>query len=728
MTRLDELSFNKNVLLLEIEQAKAKHATKKVVQLASEAASLERLIAELLIDENARDEAVINLISAGSCFVDARRTVEARRAFDLALDIASSDSVRSLIQHQRSELEELASPGSVFVDLNVKIDGNSLLRRPQIEAYLAARRHFSNSTDHAIIQLPVGCGKTGTMSLLPFGLARGRALVVAPNLEIARNLKRNFDYSDPSSFLRQTNVLSNGTGPTCAVLDKSANVLDSDASDYVVTNIQQIIAAHSQKWLAQFPPDYFDLILFDEGHHNAADSWQRVHEHFPKAKFTSFTATPIRADGKKVEGTPIYRFPIAEAIREGFIKNIASRRLEPTSIDFVYQGSQQRHTLAEVLKLREKEWFSKGVALAPECNKHIVDAAIQCMNELRSGSKHKHQIVAAACSIDHARSICSLFRERTLTADVLHSDQPAEEQEDVRRKLQRQELDAIVHVQMLGEGADYPSLGVAAIFRPYRHLVPYVQFVGRIMRVIKQNAPGDPDNRGFVVSHVGLHIERWWEELRELDKDDQLFFEALANSALEFGLAQSPVEEAESRRRFRHPMQVLDEQIEHFTQEHFLDFTDASVMVKDLVHAMELRGFDLEMLGLTEEQIANRLLEKGPLIQGKVAVTMVQPQRARQEAQRRLNERVKSGAKQLLNELGFKAGGRRLAMLYPNLQARADLPAAIMLLNTEVKRFLNVGSEERGLLTAQQSRAAHDEMDSLIDNVAAAVRAKMSKE
>ena len=111
MTRLDELSFNKNVLLLEIEQAKAKHATKKVVQLASEAASLERLIAELLIDENSRDEAVINLISAGSCFVDARRTVEARRAFDLALDIASSDSVRSLIQHQLGRARGVGVPG-----------------------------------------------------------------------------------------------------------------------------------------------------------------------------------------------------------------------------------------------------------------------------------------------------------------------------------------------------------------------------------------------------------------------------------------------------------------------------------------------------------------------------------------------------------------------------------------------------------------------------------------
>ena len=175
-------------------------------------------------------------------------------------------------------------------------------------------------------------------------------------------------------------------------------------------------------------------------------------------------------------------------------------------------------------------------------------------------------------------------------------------------------------------------------------------------------------------------------------------------------------------------MQVLDEQIEYFVQEHFIDVSDASIMVKDLVHAMELRGFDLGVLGLSEEQIANRLVERGAKVQGKLAVAMVQPQRARQEAQRRLNERVRSGAKQLLNELGLKAGGRRLAMLYPTLQARADLPAAIILLNNEVKRFLEWAMRERGMMTEQQSRLAHDQMDSLIDNVAAAIRGKMKGE
>lgn len=727
MNSLDDLIREKSALLMEVQIAKSRKSTRDVVTLSSRAGTLEMRVALSLLAAGKKAEAVINLVSAGSCYIDARRDVEAKRALMLALTLSEQESITAETKTHLEKIGNVEFPGSLFSSARVHVRGNPKLRKPQIGAYEAALHHFAKSNEHAIIQLPVGCGKTGTMAMLPFGLSKLRALVVAPNLEIARNLQVSFDYSTPQSFLRQNKVLQNGKGPTCAVWDSEANISDSDASDFVVANIQQIVASGGDKWLSQLPPNYFDLILFDEGHHNAAESWQTIEKCFPKAKVASFTATPIRADGKKVEGVPIYRFPIAEAIREGYVKNIATRRLEPTSLEFVCEGSNRVLTLAEVVDLREEDWFSKGIALAPECNRNIVDAAIQCMEELRGGSGYKHQIIAAACSIDHARSICSLFRERKLSADLLHSRQSDEEQSAIRNKLKRLELDVIVHVNILSEGADYPSLGVAAVFRPYRHLVPYVQFVGRIMRVLKQNAPGDIDNRGFVVSHVGLHIDRWWDELRALDKDDQSFFETLGNGSRDFELASLSSDNAGPRQRFSHPMKVLDEQIEYFVQEHFIDLNDAKIMVEDLIHAMQIRGISLNDLGVTQEEIANRLVERGNRRMGRLEQAFVQPQTVRQEARRRLDERVKAGAKQLLNELQFKVGGRKLTQLYPKFQTNADLPTAIILLNQEVQAFLNVGDEERDLLTPEQLKRAHDEMDTLIDNVAQAVRSKMSE-
>ena len=44
----------------------------------------------------------------------------------------------------------------------------------------------------------------------------------------------------------------------------------------------------------------------------------------------------------------------------------------------------RRHTLEEVLELREEAWFRRGVVLSPECNRHIVEASIQQCDRMRA--------------------------------------------------------------------------------------------------------------------------------------------------------------------------------------------------------------------------------------------------------------------------------------------------------------------------------------------------------
>jgi len=54
------------------------------------------------------------------------------------------------------------------------IQGNPDMRDPQVEGWFRTRQHFRNSSEHAILQIPVGCGKTGLMALLPFETAQRR--------------------------------------------------------------------------------------------------------------------------------------------------------------------------------------------------------------------------------------------------------------------------------------------------------------------------------------------------------------------------------------------------------------------------------------------------------------------------------------------------------------------------------------------------------------------------
>ena len=115
----------------------------------------------------------------------------------------------------------------------------------------------------------------------------------------------------------------------------------------------------------------------------------------------------------------------------GYIKQIHSINVAPSEIYFTYRGDTQRHTLEEVMALREEAWFRRGVALAPECNASIVDASIKRMRELRARTGQRQQIIAAACSIDHARQIRTLYEQRGNMRREIYSEMDQDKQEKV---------------------------------------------------------------------------------------------------------------------------------------------------------------------------------------------------------------------------------------------------------------------------------------------------------
>jgi DNA repair protein RadD len=88
-----------------------------------------------------------------------------------------------------------------------------------------------------------------------------------------------------------------------------------------------------------------------------------------------------------------------------------------------------------------------------------------------------------------------LYEECGYQAAEIHSDMDPDDKEAVIERLRLGQLDCVIQVQMLGEGFDHPRLSVAAIFRPFASLAPYIQFIGRVMRVVVQDEPDHPDNR-----------------------------------------------------------------------------------------------------------------------------------------------------------------------------------------------------------------------------------------
>jgi superfamily II DNA or RNA helicase len=424
---------------------------------------------------------------------------------------------------------------SPFQKLTPEIADNQRLREPQREAYAAIDQHFADIENHreAGIVLPVGCGKSGLITLTPFALGARKVLVIAPGLRIASQLLADFNPTEPGMFYKKCVVLPGPDYPEPAeIRGTTTNRSDMDAADVVITNIQQLQRGGADnKWLAAVPDDYFDVIIFDEGHHNVAESWESLRQKFPAARIISMSATPTRADGRLMSGEIIYTYPIYRAVQNGFVKHVKGLVLNPASLRYVRRddGKEVEVDLAEVRRLGEQDAdFRRSIVSSEETLTTIVNAAITELRRLRETTgEPRLKIIASALNMEHCKQIVAKFRERGLQADYIHSREDSKVNDKVLAKLDRHDLDVIVQVRMLGEGFDHPFLSVAAVFSIFATLSPFVQFVGRIMRVIKQDAPGDPLNVGTVVFHAGANTVKAWDDFKDFAEADQEWFKLL---------------------------------------------------------------------------------------------------------------------------------------------------------------------------------------------------------
>ena len=505
-----------------------------------------------------------------------------------------------------------------------------------------------------------------------------------------------------------------------AMLDYEANFDDVENAHIVVTNIQQL-AERVDRWMPRFPDGFFDMIIIDEGHHNVAPTWQGVFERFPEAKVISLTATPFRADEQPVQGDVIYRYSFRDAMQRGYIKQITAVNLSPTEIYFTYEGDEHRHSLEEVLQLKEETWFSRGVALAPECNRHIADASIQWLEHLRHRTGFHHQLIAVACSVAHARQVRDLYRERNLSAEVIHSGMDQGERDAVLADLANGTLDVIAQVQMLGEGFDHPPLSVGAIFRPFRALNPYIQFVGRIMRVNNQNAPTHPDNEGVVVSHVGMNQDANWDDFKNIDGGDR----ELVRGWLEAGDTPPPEGDGAPRRRLRSGMDVHQEIIDRFISDPYLDPSDDAV-VDNLLSVMREQGMDPDALGLDRDELRRRLIQSRERAGApeRLEELPVQPQQRRKVLRRQLREQTQSAANRICEALREAPTGVRIANL-GGAPGQNNLGAAIARMHRAVNERLNLESGARRELTLDEIEAILPQLDDVADEVEAELRARL---
>jgi len=604
-----------------------------------------------------------------------------------------TNALRAQHDRQRAEIREY------FRDTDAHIVGNDQLRTPQEEGYLALRDHFSaeRATQRpAIVVLPTGCGKSGLLACAPFGIAEGRVLVVAPNLTIKDGLAEG-TFSGTGNFYHFCDVLPpDARLPRVVALERGrVNEEDCRRADVIVANVQQL-----QGWLPLFPSDFFDLILVDEAHHAPADSWQNVNQAFPDAKKIYCTATPFRSDERPIRAEPVYRYALADAINAGYVKNIVRVDAVASEMTFTVEGEERSFTREEIMDLREETWFSRGVALSDVCNETIVDRSVQLLQAKTRRGTERHQILAAACSIRHAEQVAALYRSRGVEAAFVASrGMTTEERERRLRAYEHGDLDAMVHVGILGEGYDNKNISVAALFRPFRSVAPYTQFVGRALRALPDGT--ETDNLAHVVAHAGLNQDGHWQYFKHETEEAQVLadLDAWAQSHTEEGAGDTDTDASRDRSE-SDPAEVTSEEIEGFDVDAYLPVEGAEAeeaqadfaAMEEALDSLREKGLDVPDADHLKREIVER---NHPLGDEDLPPPPNRPARERQAYRTMLNHAVRRAAGTVLHRLDLPSDEALVGVVGQGDEAN-NIEVVIRMLHRRVNAAVGRDDEATG--------------------------------
>ncbi|MCO5315920.1 MAG: DUF3427 domain-containing protein [Solirubrobacterales bacterium] len=224
--------------------------------------------------------------------------------------------------------------------------------------------------------------------------------------------------------------------------------------------------------LAQLGSDAFDVVVVDEFHHAAAESYDRLLNHVEPKELLGLTATPERLDGKDVttwfDGRIAVELRLWEAIDQGFL------------VPFQFFG------VADGVDLNHITWRRSGYALSELSNLYTGDdlrvaKILKALNRIVA-DPGQMRALGFCVSKEHARYMAEKFTQAGLESCSLTGDDPPEYRSQVLDRLQRGELRCVFSVEVLGEGVDVPAVDCLLLLRPTESATVFSQQLGRGLR------------------------------------------------------------------------------------------------------------------------------------------------------------------------------------------------------------------------------------------------------
>jgi DNA repair protein RadD len=409
---------------------------------------------------------------------------------------------------------------SYFQDTIANILGNNKLRSPQIEAYMEIQAYFAeNPRGEALAVLPTGTGKSGLISIAPFGVSNGRVLIITPGLVTKESIRKTQEVLEDNFWVNFDIIFDPSHIPVVTEYSSEVSVEHLKSSNFIYSNIQRITSNNKGGLINRVDPQFFDMIIIDEGHHSPAQSWKEVISYFSDSKKLHLTGTPYRGDNQELPGKKIHETPLSEVMRDKYVKWLRKETVNAFKLYFtILEKPGVKLSKDEVLELKDREWLEKSVALSDECSSDVIQHSISKLNEFKELSPSvPHKILAVGCSILHAEKINLLYQQHGLRTVIVHSNMSSEDLNSNFQLIDDHECDVVISVNMLMEGYDNKYLSILALFRPYRSLNAFAQIVGRILRAIPANeiTAFEIDNNAVVIYHEETGLDIMWNSFQQ---------------------------------------------------------------------------------------------------------------------------------------------------------------------------------------------------------------------
>jgi len=432
---------------------------------------------------------------------------------------------------------------SYFDSVRDKINRDTL-RACQTEALAALANYFLNGGSSAACVMSVGAGKTalGVVAILAF--SRRRALVVTPGNVIRGTFDRAFDHTAVGNCLYG---LPNGPlipgcrPPTVLTLDRGEGAIRNVsreqmmATDVVITNFHSLgTGDDAEDLLAKLLPEDIDLVVVDEAHIAASDSYQRLFRHFRNAKTILMSACFQRLDGRPIDADVVYRYRLIDSIADGNAKNLRVLRFAPNSEQTLYEmvwpdGTREEiHGRNAILELiGDERKLSRITAKSHEPIRQIMRAVKVALDrQTQLLYPVKPRVLFSALGERHAEQISRLAEEHGIPCAYLHHSMTDARISATRLRFEQAsgDLQGIVQLRMLGQGYDFPPITVVVPMRPYGSFSEFYQFIGRGIRVLTHPAlagrVGPEEQFLDIIYHADLGLDDHIDTIyRENDMD-----------------------------------------------------------------------------------------------------------------------------------------------------------------------------------------------------------------